>query len=977
MADTGIIQRRKSKAELIADPPIEGEIVFALDTFEFGTVIDGLLVWRKFDYLVKSVSGKIGDVVLDKSDVGLSNVNNTSDVNKPISRDTQSALDKLNRDIISHSNLTNNPHDVTKEQIGLGNVDNTSDLDKPISTSVQNILDTKLDFDAKAADSTLFDGFKTDYFAKTATTYTKDKIDDIVSNKADISYVNSQLALKADKSYVDNTLVNYVTSAQHNSDISNINLTIDNKESEINTAITNLDNTKASIAYVDLKFNQASDDIDNINQEILDLQTNKADKTYVDNAVLNNSNGASTSYIDSQDNALQNQITQNTNAITAIQSDYVNNDTFQASINNLNTTKADNSEFQTFKSNVTSGLHDVNSDIDKLYSQTSDLSAKKADLDYIKNFVTSGYTPINDFKDFKKDTNGTLSSHTIQITNLQNDKADITYVDSLNTTTNNRIDDLSTKKADITYVDGKVADLVNSAPTTLDTLNELAKALGDDPNFATDITNLIGTKLDSSANAVSASKLETARKFSLSGDATGSVVFDGTSDVDITVSVLDDSHNHIISNIDGLQNALDSKLDDSQLDTTTTLGTSNTKIPSQNAVKVYVDNAISGKDDANEINYNNTTSGLTATNVQAAVDEVENRLDNAEATISGIKASNVPVTASGNLTSTNVQSALEELQSDVDTRLVASTYTASDILTKIKTVDGTNSGLDADKLDGNDSSYFLNATNLNTGIINDDRLPDIISSNITGNANTATKLQTARVIELDGDVTGSISFDGSSNVSILSTVVDDSHNHIISNVDGLQTALDEKLSLSGKAADSDKLDGLDSSQFLRSDVSDTHSGTITPDSDNSIDLGSSSLRYSNVYAVNFEGSIVSAEYADLAEKYKTDVIYPNGTVLAVGGDEELTLYTNQSSVAGVISTNPGLLLNSTDDGQYIALKGRTSCLISSPVKKGQFIIADSYGKGKGINEITSFREQNLLLGIALEDSDSESVEIKI
>jgi len=45
------------------------------------------------------------------------------------------------------------------------------------------------------------------------------------------------------------------------------------------------------------------------------------------------------------------------------------------------------------------------------------------------------------------------------------------------------------------YVDTAISNLVDTAPTTLDTLNELAAALGDDPNFATTITNLIGTKL--------------------------------------------------------------------------------------------------------------------------------------------------------------------------------------------------------------------------------------------------------------------------------------------------------------------------------------------------------------------------------------------------------------------------------------------------------------------------------------------------
>jgi hypothetical protein len=49
--------------------------------------------------------------------------------------------------------------------------------------------------------------------------------------------------------------------------------------------------------------------------------------------------------------------------------------------------------------------------------------------------------------------------------------------------------------------------------------------------------------------------------------------------------------------------------------------------------------------------------------------------------------------------------------------------------------------------------------------------------NITGNAATATTLATARTISLTSDVTGSVSFNGSADVSITATVVDDSHNH--------------------------------------------------------------------------------------------------------------------------------------------------------------------------------------------------------
>lgn len=68
-----------------------------------------------------------------------------------------------------------------------------------------------------------------------------------------------------------------------------------------------------------------------------------------------------------------------------------------------------------------------------------------------------------------------------------------------------------------------------------------------------------------------------------------------------------------------------------------------------------------------------------------------------------------------------------------------------------------------------------------------------LTGDVTGNADTATALETARTIQVSGDVTGSASFDGTSNINITTTVQDDSHAHVISNVDGLQSALDAKV----------------------------------------------------------------------------------------------------------------------------------------------------------------------------------------
>ncbi len=82
----------------------------------------------------------IGDVTVDKAFIGLDKVNNTTDLEKPISNATQAALDlKANNDATSI--VTEN----WRAQLRINNVDNTSDADKPVSTAVQTALDKKAD----------------------------------------------------------------------------------------------------------------------------------------------------------------------------------------------------------------------------------------------------------------------------------------------------------------------------------------------------------------------------------------------------------------------------------------------------------------------------------------------------------------------------------------------------------------------------------------------------------------------------------------------------------------------------------------------------------------------------------------------------------------------------------------------------------------------------------------------------------------
>lgn len=80
----------------------------------------------------------VGDVTIDKAFIGLDKVDNTTDLEKPISNATQAALDlKANND--ASGIVTNN----WRAQLHINNVDNTSDADKPVSTATQAALDKK------------------------------------------------------------------------------------------------------------------------------------------------------------------------------------------------------------------------------------------------------------------------------------------------------------------------------------------------------------------------------------------------------------------------------------------------------------------------------------------------------------------------------------------------------------------------------------------------------------------------------------------------------------------------------------------------------------------------------------------------------------------------------------------------------------------------------------------------------------------
>ena len=126
----------------------------------------------------------------------------------------------------------------------------------------------------------------------------------------------------------------------------------------------------------------------------------------------------------------------------------------------------------------------------------------------------------------------------------------------------------------------------------------------------------------------------------------------------------------------------------------------------------------------------------------------------------------------------------------------------------------------------------------------------------------------------------------------------------------------------------------------------TVSGAIIPNSNVTVNLGSTSAWWNNIY-----GTAVHAQYADLAEKYLADKEYEIGTVVAIGGEAEVTACSQGDRAVGAVSANPAYAMNSgLDGGTYIALKGRVPIKVEGPVRKGQRLVAGDWGCACAIND---------------------------
>ena len=124
------------------------------------------------------------------------------------------------------------------------------------------------------------------------------------------------------------------------------------------------------------------------------------------------------------------------------------------------------------------------------------------------------------------------------------------------------------------------------------------------------------------------------------------------------------------------------------------------------------------------------------------------------------------------------------------------------------------------------------------------------------------------------------------------------------------------------------------------------------------------------------GSRLQATYADLAERFEADAQYEPGTVMALGGDKEVTAvqYDLSDDIFGVVSDTAAYLMNSGAGSDKthppIAMTGRVQVKVIGSVKKGDRLVSAGNGLARAAKagEVNAFNSIGRALANKIDDS---------
>ena len=266
-------------------------------------------------------------------------------------------------------------------------------------------------------------------------------------------------------------------------------------------------------------------------------------------------------------------------------------------------------------------------------------------------FTDADHSKLNGIESLADVTDATNVNAAGAVMNSDSSTSAMSFVTDQDTMSGNSATKVPTQQSVKAYVDTSISNLVDGAPGALDTLNELAAALGDSASFSSTVTTSIAAKLPLAG-----------------GTMTGNIVMSGSETVDGRDLSADGSK------LDGIESSATADQTDAEI---------------RAAVEAATDSNVFTDADHSKLNgiEASATADQTNAEIRAAVEAATDSnvfTDADHSKLNGIEAS------------------------------ATADQTASEILTLIKTVDGSGSGLDADTLDGISSASFMRSDTSDT-----------------------------------------------------------------------------------------------------------------------------------------------------------------------------------------------------------------------------------------------------------------------
>ena len=353
----------------------------------------------------------------------------------------------------------------------------------------------------------------------------------ISSNDTDIATNASGIATNAAAIATNATNISNITggnASNISTNTSNIATNTGNISTNTSNIATNTGNISTNAAAISSNDTDIATNASGIATNVTNIAANAAAISSNDTDIATNASGIST-------NAAA--ISTNANAIAAIDTSGQGTNATNIATNTGNIS-TNTSNISTNTSNISANTAAISSNDTDIATNASGVSTNAANIASNTAAISSNDTNIS--------TNtGNISTNTSNIsTNTSNISANAAAISSndtdiatnagnISTNTNNiaanataisaRIltsslqdddsfaspaaDKIASSESIKAYVDAKVSGIVDSAPAALDTLNELAAALGDDANFSTTISNQIGAKASSSVTVSAGSGL--------------------------------------------------------------------------------------------------------------------------------------------------------------------------------------------------------------------------------------------------------------------------------------------------------------------------------------------------------------------------------------------------------------------------------------------------------------------------------------